>query len=84
MTLENHHVFFEAPVDKSLSEVMNQLRFWLDGNKIIHTGFSHRTAESGAIEVHLTFGSRHHAELFEDAFCPESVGYAADPVKRRA
>ena len=84
MTFENHHVFYEGPAGKSLSETMRQLRFWLDANKIVLAAFSYETARSGAIEMHLTFGSRYHAELFEQTFCGQPALHASDQMKRRA
>ena len=66
---EHHHVFFEGTINKTIGEIMSELRFWLDTNKIFTSGFSYEVARSGAIEAHLTFESRYHAELFEQAFC---------------
>jgi hypothetical protein len=82
VALENHHVFFEGSVGKSVDEIMRELRFWLDHNKIVPSRFSYEAARSGAIEVQLTFGTRHHAELFEDTFCTPRI--AADQMKLRA
>jgi hypothetical protein len=84
MTHENHHVFFEGPAGKPMAEIMGEMRSWLDGNKITLCGFSYETARSGAIEIHLTFGSRHHAALFEHTFCSQPALHTADQIKRRA
>ena len=82
MAFENHHVFFEGSLGQGVDEIMRDLRLWLDSNKIAPSRFSYETARSGAIEVQLTFANRHHAELFEDAFCTPRV--AADQMKMRA
>ena len=82
MALENHHVFFEGSVGKGVDEIMRELRFWLDHNKIAPSRFSYEAARSGAIEVQLTFGCRAHAELFEAAFCTPRL--ATDQMKMRA
>ena len=77
------------PLGKTLGNVMSELRSWLDTNKIIPSGFSYETARSGAIAFNLTFGSRHHAELFEQAFCnspdlPVEQSQKADLIHHRA
>jgi len=81
---EHHHVFFEGPINKTIGEIMSELRFWLDTNKIVTSGFSYEVARSGAIEAHLTFESRYHAQLFEQAFCSAAAPPAIERVKMRA
>jgi len=69
MPLENHHVFFELTAGLSLPETMRQLRLWFEINDIRPIAFSDATNPSGSIELQLTFGTRHEASLFEQAFC---------------
>ena len=64
----DHHVFLEGPLGKSLGTIMGELRTWLDTNKIMPLGFSCSIAQSGAADLHLTFGSRSDASRFEHAF----------------
>ena len=63
-----HHVFLEGPLGKSLGTIMGELRTWLDTNKIMPLGFSCSIAQTGAADLHLTFGSRSEASRFENAF----------------
>jgi hypothetical protein len=66
MRFEHHHVFF---TDISLPEAMQRLEPWLKRNEIRPTEFRHTVTPSGSVELQLTFGTRHEASLFEQAFC---------------
>jgi len=69
MHMEEHHVFFTISTGASLLDAMRQLQPWLDRNNIRPSEFKHTVMPSGAIELQLTFKSRHEASLFERAFC---------------
>ena len=69
MLREEHHVFFEARTGQSLLDTMEQLEPWLDHNDIRPVEFKHTVTPSGAVEMLLTFRTRHEASLFEQAFC---------------
>lgn len=69
MLQEEHHVFFEAPTGQSLLEAMEQLEPWLARNDIQPIRCKHTVTFSGTVELLLTFGTRHEASLFEQAFC---------------
>jgi hypothetical protein len=73
MQMEEHHVFFTISTGATLLDAMGQLEPWLNGNDIRPIEFKHTVTSSGAIELQLTFRSRHEASLFEQAFCRVSL-----------
>jgi hypothetical protein len=77
MPIENHHVFFAADPGLSLREAIEQLRSWLEKNDIRPLAFKHAVSPSGAIELQLTFKSRHEASLFEQQILSDGAAVAA-------
>jgi hypothetical protein len=61
-------VRIDKPEDVSTSEMMSQLRDWLDANKIQPTLFKTGVQTNGIIAFEITFASAELAALFNSQF----------------